>query len=142
MIEVSKDIAERQVKAALSGDWDALRELYADDVHYSDPDGEVFGAEAAIARLQAQEAPFPDATADIKAIVGDESCAAVEWVFSARNTGALAMPDGTSLPPTERSVTFAVMTLYEVRGGRIVSERNYWDNMSLYGQLGLLPVEA
>lgn len=37
-------------------------------------------------------------------------------------------------------IALDVMTAYDVLDGRIVSERNYWDNIALLTQLGVLTV--
>lgn len=133
----AKELGDQQIAAAVKGDWDTLRRLYADDVQYVDPDGEVRGAEAAIARLQLQAKPLSNMSYEISALVADERCAVVEWTLTATGTGTLAAPGRSAIPATNRTMTIGIMTIYDVRDGRIVSERNYWDNLSLYTQLGL-----
>ena len=48
------------------------------------------------------------------------------------------MPDGSTLPATGRDVELKRWS-FRARDGVITAERNYWDNMAIYAQLGLLP---
>jgi steroid delta-isomerase-like uncharacterized protein len=133
-----KELGDKQIAAALSRDWDALRRLYADGVQYVDPDGEVRGSEAAIERLRSQEEALSDMRFRIESFVADERRAVAEWVLTATNSDPLTMPDGTTVPATNRMLSVRMTTIYDMRDGRIISERNYWDNLALYTQLGLL----
>jgi steroid delta-isomerase-like uncharacterized protein len=136
-----KEIVEKQIRVAIGGDWSELRTLYADGVHYRDPDGEFDGADQAVEHLQQQMTAFPDeADLSIRRIyeIGDEAAIA-EWTATMRNTGPLRLPDGTELPATGNEVTIETVTIYDIANGVITSERNYWDNAALLAQLGLLP---
>ncbi|MGH7933513.1 MAG: ester cyclase [Candidatus Binataceae bacterium] len=133
----AKQLGDQQIAAAINGDWNTLRRLYSDDLQYVDPDGEVRGIEAAIARLQSQEGPLSNMSFEMSTFVADELHAVAEWTFTATNTGPLMIPGGTTIPATNRTMTIGIMTIYDVRNGRIVSERSYWDNLSIYAQLRL-----
>jgi steroid delta-isomerase-like uncharacterized protein len=135
------EIVEQQINAGINRDWDTLRALYADDVVYRDPEGVLNGSDAAIENLQRQMAAFPDAgTLTLHHVYeSGDGVAVAEWTVSMRNTGPLALPDGTVLPATDRHVSLDVVTIYEISDGRITSERNYWDSAVLLAQLGLLP---
>ena len=52
------------------------------------------------------------------------------------HTGPLATPMGV-IPPTGRRVDFPLCDVWEVRDGKVVSTHNYFDVMSLLGQLGI-----
>lgn len=137
-----QDIAKQQIEAAFAQDWDKLRKLYSANVQYIDPDGAWNGRDAAIAHLREGVEPIPDASYELKYVGGDDRVAVAEWSLTGTNTGPLTMPDGSQLPATGKRLSLNVVTLYDVQGGEIVSERNYWDNMAAYAQLGLLPEEA
>jgi predicted ester cyclase len=56
------------------------------------------------------------------------------------NDGPLADLSGNWLPPTERSVTFDLMTIARWNGGLMMEEYLWSDAPSTYRQLGVLPV--
>jgi len=135
-----REIVEKQINTAFGGDWETLRTLYADDVQYRDPDGELKGADAAVAHLQEQMVAFPEVgSLSINRVYEAGASAIAEWSATMKNTGPLHLPDGTELPATGREVTIEVVTIYDIEDGLIASERNYWDNVALFAQLGLLP---
>ena len=141
MDQSPKEIVEAQINAGISRDWDALRTLYADDLEYRDPDGILSGSEAAITHLQQQMVAFPDGgELTIHKIYESGNVGVAEWSAAMHNSGPITMADGTEIPATNQDVNLDVVTIYEIRDGRITSERNYWDNIALLAQLGLLPM--
>ena len=70
-------------------------------------------------------------------VVGDISC--VEWSVTMNHTGPLAVANGRVVDPTGTRVTLYGITVAEFRGDRICSLRQYWDELSLFDQLGLRP---
>jgi limonene-1,2-epoxide hydrolase len=131
-VATPRQIAERQIKAAFAGDWDALRALYADDVQYTDPDGELRGVDAAIAHLKEQVVPLSDISVEVDRIYAGEDFAVAEWSAKMQYNGEV-----TAGKPTP--MTLSVTTIYDIRGDRIVSERNYYDLLSTMTQLGVFP---
>ena len=47
------------------------------------------------------------------------------------------MPDGSSIPPTHKTVAVPFATVFRVSGGKIVSHHGYWDAAGFMRQLGL-----
>jgi hypothetical protein len=58
------------------------------------------------------------------------------------HTGPLAVADGLTVEPSGIDVTLHGMTVAEFRGEQICSLRQYWDELSVYEQLGLLSRET
>ena len=116
-----------------------LTECYAKDVHYVDPGGEWTGVDAVLAHRKETFASFPGVSFDVEAIYDGDGWAIAEGVLSGKNTGPLVMPDGSTLPATGRDIEVRTVVVYELRDGAITAERNYWDNMVAFAQLGLLP---
>jgi ketosteroid isomerase-like protein len=82
---------------------------------------------AVIEKLRAQSDSLPGWTYEVRRSFSDGGASAVvEWT--------LTMPAEAGTP-----LRHDVMTAYDIRDGRIVSERNYWDNVALLTQLGLMP---
>lgn len=126
-MNIAHDIAISQLATVHAADWPALERLYAPDVRYRDPDGDLDGSAAVIDKLRAQTDGLPGWTYDVRRTFSDGGDGAVvEWT--------LTLPAETGTP-----LHLDVMTAYDVRDGRIVAERNYWDNVSLLTQLGLMP---
>jgi ketosteroid isomerase-like protein len=105
------DLARAQLAAVFAHDWAYLDGLYDPEVRYLDPDGELAGRAAVIGRIRDLSDALPDCTYAVRYSTRDDNAAIVEWT--------LAMGDELQLD---------VATAYEVRDGRIVAERNYWDN--------------
>jgi predicted ester cyclase len=64
---------------------------------------------------------------------------ASEWHFRGVNTGALVLPDGTEIAPSGKAVELTGCSVTTIRDGKIASETMYYDNMTAFAQLGLLP---
>jgi hypothetical protein len=62
-----------------------------------------------------------------------------EWKWRATNTGPLALPDGTEMPATGKSVELLGVSVVEVRDGEIAVVRDYFDNAGLMSQLRPMP---
>ena len=119
----AQDLARKQIGAAFAADWPTLERLYADDVHYRDPDTRLSSRAAVLDPLRGQVDEFAGFEYTIGHTYGDSADGAVvEWNM----TGALA----------GKPVSLDIVTAYDFLGGRIVSERNYWDNAGLQAQLG------
>jgi ketosteroid isomerase-like protein len=105
------DLAEAQLAAVFAHDWAYLDGLYDQQVHYLDPDGELVGRAAVTSRIRELSDALPDCTYQVRHSTRDGDAAIVEWTLTAGD-----------------ALRLNVATAYEVRDGRIVAERNYWDN--------------
>ncbi len=131
-------IARKQIDAGTARDWTTLRTLYSQNVRYVDPNGESNGVDAAIAALEKTLRPFGKVTATITKVYEGTDFAVVEWNATAINSGEMTLADGSTAPPTDNEVNLNIVTIYDIKAGKIVSERNYYDALTLYGSLGLL----
>ena len=119
----AQDLARKQIGAAFAADWSTLERLYADDVQYRDPDTRLSSRAAVIDHLRGQADAFAGFQYTISHTYGDNAGGAVvEWNMSGDYAG--------------KPVSLDIVTAYDFLGDRIVSERNYWDNAALQGQLG------
>jgi ketosteroid isomerase-like protein len=107
----SLDLARAQLAAVFAHDWAYLDGLYDPEVRYLDPDGELVGRAAVTGRVRALSDALPGCTYQVRHSTRDGDAAIVEWTL-----------DGGE------ALSLNVATAYEVRDGRIVAERNYWDN--------------
>jgi len=124
-----------------AGDLDAAMTVFDPDCETVTPYGPLHGADAHRALGEAFRTAAPDNR--IKAVrtyeTGDTII--VEGVYSGTHTGPLVGPGGT-IPATGRAFSFTFCDVLQVRDGKFVSHRIYWDNVTFLAQLGLMPTAS
>ncbi len=81
---------------------------------------------------------FPDGRHTLTDVIVDGDRVAVEGAWSGTHTGPMASPAG-EIPATGRSAVLPFCTVATLRGDRIAAVSVYFDQMSMLGQLGLIP---
>ncbi|MEI5527316.1 nuclear transport factor 2 family protein [Streptomyces brasiliscabiei] len=116
--------------------------LFAEDAVAHTPDGgELHGRDDIAEYWRQMTDAVPDATYESLTSFEVGDTAVDEGIYTGRNTGPLAFPDGTSIPATQRDIRIHGVDFATVRDGRITSYRLYFDQLEFLGQLGLLPEE-
>ena len=132
------DIAREYVENWNRRDWKAYRELLDDQYTYTGGDGQTQrGPEAGMAVGQMFATAFPDGRIDLRQIHTAGDTAVVEFTGRGTHSGDLM-----GIAPTGRQISIPVITVLTVRGGRIVSEREYMDMAHMMRQLGVMPAAA
>jgi steroid delta-isomerase-like uncharacterized protein len=111
-----------------------LREIYHADCVYVTGDGvEQRGVEAVVAAVTTFTGAFPDLSIEVRRqhVAGD-GVSIVEYTFSGTHRGELE-----GIPATGRAMEVVACSVVEVRDGRIVEERDYYDTLALMTQLGV-----
>jgi predicted ester cyclase len=134
-----RDAYEQGIRFYNAGDVEGLVNLYTEDAMLVTPYGTFEGRAAIREALSRDKAAFPDRTVTRDVIVEQGDTIATEWTFAGTNTGPLIMADGTELPPTGKRIEVKGMELVQVRDGKAAVHHQYWDNMAVSGQLGVLP---
>jgi predicted ester cyclase len=111
------------------------------DAQVSTPLGGAMSVDAWLDVNRSFAAAFPDGRHTLTEIVVDGDRVAVEGAWSGTHTGPMAGPGG-EIPPTGRSAVLPFCTVATVRGDRIAAVAVYFDQMSMLGQLGLVPEPA
>lgn len=118
---------------------DANNQLYAKDVRT-----EAAGVPSALtSRDQGQSyvrqflEAFPDLHFDIRDTVAQGNMVAVSWTSKGRHSKPLNTMDGGSIPATNKSATISGCTMVEIRNNLITRQGIYWDQVSLFSQLGI-----
>jgi ketosteroid isomerase-like protein len=129
----------RGIEASVTGDSTAIAELYTDDVRGWSPALAVSCAAELAGEFEDREDAFSDIELDLAPldVAGDRAC--VEWVATATHSGPLVVDDDLVIDPTGLRVRLRGVTVAEFDGDRIRSFRQYWDEVALIEQLGLLP---
>lgn len=79
---------------------------------------------------------FPDARVDISSIVAQGDKVIAEFIGRGTHTGVFNTPGGP-IPPSNKRAELRFVQSYELRGGKIISGRMYFDSASFLAQLGL-----
>ena len=129
------DLVKQHYDNNVRGDLDGIAELFDPDVETVIPGGTLKG----IGEFRALGETFRNAMTDMRHEIvrsfetGDTII--VEGVFSGRHSGPMVTPEGT-IPPSGNAVAFPYADFLQVRDGKCVSHRLYWDNVTLMAQLG------
>ena len=83
----------------------------------------------------------PNARTELSTVLADGDWVATEHVGRGTHSGPLLTPGG-EVPATGRAIELRFCELFEVREGKVVRLRAYWDQMTFLRQLGLLPAAA
>ncbi|MGH9234762.1 MAG: ester cyclase [Acidimicrobiales bacterium] len=128
----------RALRARLDGDGSALRDLYTDDVTAWTPALSASSLDELTAELERRDAAFSDVELEVAPldVGGDYACA--EWSVTMTHTGPLVLAGGEVVEPTGTRITVNGATVAEFRGDRICSLRQYWDELAVFEQIGLV----
>lgn len=137
LIENFIEVGERSLEAR---DWETYGSVFAEDLNMVTPmlPGVSHGREARIQLVQGIYAPFPDGVVKIQRSFGRGDWACVEVLFTGTHTEPMAGPDGTEIPPTGKSIELPYCMVMKFKDGLVSELNEYYDQMSLMQQLGLM----
>jgi predicted ester cyclase len=85
---------------------------------------------------------FPDVHVTINRIIEHGEAVAVQYTSEGTHGGPLPLPSG-ELPATNRRISVDALSIGTVDAtGRIKAQREYFDQVEILAQLGLMPVPA
>jgi hypothetical protein len=128
----------RALHAGVEHDTATIGDLCTDDVRAWTPALSTGNLAELLGHLERRDESFSAVALDVVPleVVGDLACA--EWSVSMRHTGPLTVAGGTVVEPTGLTISLHGVTVAEFRDDRICSLRQYWDELSVYEQLGLV----
>jgi steroid delta-isomerase-like uncharacterized protein len=117
-------------------DWDrASAEILPDAVYDEHGTGrKVKGKDEIIDTLQGWVEAMPDAKGTVKNIIDGGTTVVLEVVWKGTMTGQLG-----ELSATGKSQITPATVIFDFDGGQITECRQYFDSLSLFQQLGLMP---
>jgi ketosteroid isomerase-like protein len=129
----------RALRASIEGDRTAMGDVFTDDVRAWTPALSAASRDELIAEFERRDDAFSDIDVDVLPldVGGDFACA--EWSVTLTHSGALTLSGGEFIEPSGLRVTIHGATVAEFRGDRICSLRQYWDELAVLEQMGLLP---
>ena len=134
-VEVVRKLSE----ALTNRDWTAFADLVTEDCQWTDvPSGRTIrGVDELLDVCRAFTASFPDFSVESVTLIGEGDLVANEWNAHGTHDGPLPRPDGGDYPPTGRSFARTGVGIVELRDGKIVRYRDYFDRQTMTEQLGL-----
>lgn len=131
-------ILVRALETSVRGRDTALAASYTDDVRAWTPGWSASSRDELMSQYERLDDAFSIVELEVVPleVSGDFACA--EWTLMMDHTGALPVADDVTLEPTGIRVTVHGITVAEFRGEQICALRQYWDELSLFEQLGLL----
>ena len=128
----------RALRARIDDDHTAA-DLYTEDVRAWTPAVSTSSLSELMSEFERRDDAFSDFQLETSPLETGGDYACVEWSVTMIHTGPLPVADGKVVDPTGMRVTLHGTTVAEFRGDRICSLRQYWDELSMFDQLGLLP---
>lgn len=137
----AREVMDRLTEAITTADSKTLTELYAQDAVAVTPDGgELHGRDDIVAYWRQMTEAIPDGTYESVHAYEVGDTAIDEGYFTGRNTGPIQLPNGETLPATQKEIRIRGVDFATVDGsGHIVDYRLYFDEMEFMEQLGLMP---
>jgi steroid delta-isomerase-like uncharacterized protein len=139
----ARDVVEASYRALNAGDLDGVMRDVDDTAiaWFSGQSAELRGKDQIRELIQGGLNAFPGYQMKITNIVESGDWVVVESRFTGTHAGPLVIPGG-SIPATGKTVEAPTVDVFEVRGGKIVTRRGYFDNLDVMTQLGLVPTGA
>jgi ketosteroid isomerase-like protein len=134
-------ILVRSLEASIAGDSSVVAELYTDDVTGIAPALTVTSAAELAVELEDRDGAFSDIEITVSPLDVGGARAAAEWIVSVTHSGPLELDDEVVIDPTGLRLSLHGATFADFDGDRISSFRQYWDEVELLEQLGLLPTD-
>ncbi|MBI2394555.1 MAG: ester cyclase [Deltaproteobacteria bacterium] len=103
------------------------------------PTGQKFrGPEGVRQDLQMWLKAFPDGKCNITNVIANGDLVAVEFTGVGTQNGPLTGPDGKEIAATGRRAEIPFCDVHQIRNGKVVRVRSYYDQGSMMRQLGLM----
>ena len=118
-------------------DFERVRSLLHPQYRHTGPDGgELAGCpDSAIAMMESFAGAFADGRMQVQRVFVHGDAAVAEIVFRGTHTGELS-----GIAPTGRRIEVRICNVVEVRDGKVLEEREYFDMLHLMSQLGAVSV--
>ena len=137
-------LARENVEAFNAADWDRFGATLTPDCVYEEPGTQrrVEGQDAILELNKGWKAAFPDAKGTVTDAFACGDRVAVQITWEGTQSGALGLPGGAEVPPTNRSVKVQACQVARVTDGKIAEETHYFDVLGMLEQMGALSEEA
>jgi steroid delta-isomerase-like uncharacterized protein len=133
-------LAREAVEAFSTGDWERLRTALAPDAVWEQvcTEDRFEGLDAVVELNRAWKQAFSDARGTVTKALCIDDTAVLEATYQGTHDGDLQTPRG-AIPPSGRKATVRVVLMVRVADGRITEVRQYFDLLTILGQIGAAP---
>ena len=133
----SREVAERYFSEQSGGNIAGALACFSPDAEFVMPAGRLPFPDGVRAYLEGFQESFPGNSFEITNVVEAGDQLAIEGFWIGKHTGPMRLPDGRTIPATNKGVRAPFVTLFRVTNGKIASHRGYWDMAGFMAQLGL-----
>ncbi len=134
----SKQLAQQLVGHFNQRQLDEALALIDPEIRLRSPLGEARGIQQYRERLERLLAAYPDLTFTAEWTMGEGASLVITGTYSGTNVGRTLT--GRTPAAAGTKVEFRACLVGRVRDGRLIEAEEFYDGLSLYRQLGLLPV--
>ena len=128
-------IAAEMVEKVNTRDIEGFREMLHPDYTYQGAGGPVQqGVEVGVGVVETFTKAFPDLKLTITSQYTEGDVSIVEFTATGTHEAELE-----GIPATGKSVTVKVADVVTVRDGKVLGEREYYDQLGMMQQLGVIP---
>jgi steroid delta-isomerase-like uncharacterized protein len=127
---VGKDLSIEKQERYNKRDPAGMATLFADDAVFVDSSGRYEGREAILAYLEALFKSF-NGWFEPGLVIEEGDTVVAEWIWRATHAGPIAMPDGSAIPATGRTVEVPGVSVITVKDEKLSSQRDYFDNAAV-----------
>jgi len=128
----------RALHASIEHDRHAINDVYTDDVRAWTPALSSSSLAELMREFERRDEAFSDMELEVSPLDAGGDYACVEWSVGMTHTGPLEVGEGRIIEPTGVRVTLQGVTVAEFRGDRICALRQYWDELTVFEQLGFV----
>ncbi len=140
-VEENLKIVEKWAEAISARDLDRVLGMYAESIVSYDPSLQepVKGIDAHKAWETAIFDAFGEGKVTVVNSFGQGDWVVAEEVYEMTHTGTFVTPDGSEVPPTNKTAKGRVLEVFKIEGGKITQVHAYYDQLGVMAQLGLAP---
>ena len=140
--ESNRQVIDRWCQAVDSKQVEKLVEVETADVDMKMPTGPVKGTLGHQQMTKMFATAFPNFKHTVTHCVESGDEIACEGRFAGDNTGPMMMPNGQTVPASNKHVDFEWAGVAKIKGGKVSAVHVYFDMMGFMQQLGAAPVAA
>ncbi|GGL13374.1 hypothetical protein Sme01_69680 [Sphaerisporangium melleum] len=133
----AREVKECLVQSLNAHDMAAVRTCHHPDAVLVSPAGVAEGHEQIVWYYEHLIAAFADLRITNWHILSYGDSAATEWTATGTHTGPFLLSSGRLLDPTGRRIAIRGTGIVHVENGQIITNREYYDQLEIYAQLGL-----
>lgn len=135
--ETNRQVMDRFFQIVDAKAFDRLPEVDAADLTMVTPLMTVKGPEGHGQIVRGFAGAFPNFKHNTTRCLESGDLISCEGVFTGDNTGPMTMPDGKTMPATQKHVEFPYAGLARIKNGKVAELHVYFDVMTFMQQLGV-----